>query len=303
MDIFHPTTTFYSEVISKLPVRASIPQCVQLNGRLYVGNLTETDDYDFRLSDKGRLCISSPDLSSWKVVATTPTIDYGLTTYCSQLVLVGGKAEDMAYSNELWLSFEGKDWNKALPPMPTRRILPLAMNLENPECLVVTGGWEENSIKQAVDVFINWQWSTVQALPFWSISLYSTVHNGNWFVSGVNSACYVCGLKSLLEAASLSDRKAMVERKLWQKFIDIPVKIKGLVSFQQELMCLGKVIYASSPRYNHSWVHVGDMPEIGIYLCSLVLPTKELIVMENSYCKKRRMMIVRVHKVSWRSKF
>ncbi len=87
-----------------------------------------------------KLFKSSADLNTWTHVPT-PTEYFGLTTYHSQPVLVGGKI-GRDPTNKLWTSPNGGlDWVESLPPMPTSRWSPSVVNTGTPECLIVAGGF------------------------------------------------------------------------------------------------------------------------------------------------------------------
>lgn len=277
MDIFHPMTTLHWEACSVLPQVTVSPSCqsVLLKGKLYVGNLHE----DLANHGGGKLWISSDDFSSWEVIYTTPTHSYGLTTYNSQLVLAGGMATDATLTNELWLSPEGRDWNQTLPPMPTKRSLPTAVN--SAECLIILGG--EGS--RAVEVFIDGKWASVQQLPFSSSTLISTLHNGNLFVSVCNADKYIyCRVSSIMACAKRAKAEQLPKQdKLWKKSC---IRVGVFASFQQEMLAVGwdgyrGYVYSYSP-YGLCWVHVADMPAEHC-VCDLsnawVLPSGELLVM------------------------
>ena len=73
----------------------------------------------------------------------TPSKYFGLTTYQSKPVLVGGTTSRFSAFNELWtLSDDRTEWvhTDALPPMPTARWSPSVVNAGTPECLIIAGG-------------------------------------------------------------------------------------------------------------------------------------------------------------------
>ena len=60
-----------------------------------------------------------------------------LTTYQSQLVLVGGVINGVM-SNKVWASADGHNWHQSLPPMSRCRRWPTkAVSSASPECLIV----------------------------------------------------------------------------------------------------------------------------------------------------------------------
>ena len=85
------------------------------------------------------VCVPISDLTSWKAIAT-PVTHYGLSTYRSQLVLVGGMDHRTRSTDKVWLSEDGTCWDEKLPPMPQKRSSPYVVSSSAPECLIVTGG-------------------------------------------------------------------------------------------------------------------------------------------------------------------
>ncbi len=72
------------------------PQCVLLHDNLYIGD---------RLGGTSVLYkCSAAELGSWVEISTPPTKSYGLSTYHSLLVLVGGEYSDGTCTDEVWLS-------------------------------------------------------------------------------------------------------------------------------------------------------------------------------------------------------
>ena len=68
-----------------------------------------------------RLCIYNPASNSWDTI-NTPVYGFTLTTYHSQLVLIGGQeyvGDDVLgrQSNKLWTLSEDGQWQETIPPM------------------------------------------------------------------------------------------------------------------------------------------------------------------------------------------
>lgn len=199
-----------------------------------------------------------------------PTGEFGLTTYNSQLVLVGGvEMPTKQYHNnspisDLWLSSDGRHWERTLPPMLAARYRPLTVNTgTTPECLVVAGGYENPE----VEVYRDGKWSFVTSLPFDCDVLSSTIHNGAWFVGGgktndsthaFDSTFVYCDVKVLVSAA----KKGANDSKLLKKS---PISFHDellLASYEEELFIIenssGK-ISAYSPC-SQCWIHMGNTP-------------------------------------------
>ena len=264
------------------------PQCVLLHDVLYVGG--------------GNTHTNGPVLfMSWTVtkrlvwdVCRTPTELYALTTYHSQLVLVGGNEPSTPPkpSNMLWTlsSDAGTNWQPSIQEMPTKRWGAAAMNTGTPEYLVVAGGVGVGvTYLDTVEVFTGKEWCTVESLPKPCCYLKWTSHEGKYYLYGGdhrNTAIYSCDIKLLLKSCEQSGVNK-TPFPLWSQF-PLPSKYSSLASFGQHLISIGGIsntsttnrspdILALSPL-SQSWVHVGKLP-IGICTtASIVLPTGELVI-------------------------
>lgn len=253
-----------------------------LHSKLHVGSMTEDEE-----AMRGKLFISSPDLSSW-ICVDTPTSCFGLTSYHSQIVLLGGIKSPIAHdeieqdTNEVWLSSDGVSWKDTIPPMHDQRFLPQAANVGTPERLVVTLG---GSVM--VEVFVDGQWSVVAPVPLKGSgsTTFSTLHNGNWILGGrildFTKFAY-CKVESLISAARKTPRDLAKEDELWK---ELPIHLHDLccpVSFQDELLVLEKFLFEPGMIYAHSpssgtWVHVGETPPCDKNSLS------KLLVMDKTY--------------------
>ena len=208
---------------------------------------------------------------------TTPTYHYALTTYNSQLVLVGGKLSSTNKpSDRLWVRNEGKGiWDPSLlPPMPTARSDSSAINVGSRECIVVAGGYGETGPVNIVEALIEGQWRTLDPLPRPCHNMTSTLHNGKWYLYSSKGYMFCCNLESLL-----TSHVGLV----WST-IGSNMDYLSIASFGRQLIATGKSgliptsgIHALSPL-TQSWVHVGDMPEELLLSFAIVLPTRELVV-------------------------
>ena len=77
------------------------------------------------------LCCSSGQLRSWKQLATLDVVGFGIGTYQSKLVRVGG-VEGLDNVESRWsvlssvlVSDDRKTWQDSLPPLLTRRAYPI----------------------------------------------------------------------------------------------------------------------------------------------------------------------------------
>ena len=256
-------------------------QCVLLQDKIYLGGGNTSS-----LKSNASLFISSTDLNSWSQV-TTPTRLYGLTTYHSQVVLVGGMEHDTDMTtNELWTLKGGTNWQPSLPPMPTSRYYSSALNTGSPECLVVSGGRVSGKEVNVVEILKDNEWSSAQPLPKACCGLKSTLHKGRLYLMGglgQGPSVFHCKLESLLNKDYTREMSYSIG--LWSE-LQIRLKFSSPSSFANQLISTGgglsgdysSEICAYSP-HTLSWLHVGDLP-IKLYdTTTIVLPTGELVVL------------------------
>ena len=213
---------------------------------------------------------SSSDLSNWtRLPSDLPTHSCALTTYHSQLVLVGGVDATGRVTNKLWTSDAGHDWQPSLPPMPTPRRNPFAINTVSPECLVVVSGFTLE-----VEMLIGKQWSTVQH-PTWEKSLRGSIlHNRRLYFNCV-TAIHHCDVKKLI-ASSRTDQPRNTE-SLWSEIAS--PGFGRLTSFGQQLVVLSEFDVQAYSPITQSWMHVCKaVPGVRRVCDSVLLPTGDLLV-------------------------
>ena len=213
----------------------------------------------------------------------TPCQQYGLTTYHSQLVLVGGtEVPDNKVTNKLWV-LEGNKWEESsLPPMPTARHSVAVANPGSPDCIIAAGGFTRGphgrECLDTVEVLLDYCWSTVRPLPekMWHVK--PTLHDGSLYVIGECTVCK-CDVKALIESAD-TDKSVPV----WSSLESAPLPNCSIASCGKRLITIGGENYPASPKVyayspgSHSWVYVGKMP-VGLQQpATLVLPYDDLAV-------------------------
>ena len=131
-DILHPLTTIQWETCSKIDGKYCDffgTSTVVLDDKLYLG-VTHCC---------GIVLKFSADLAAWKELPLPPAthfVHFVLSTYHSQLVLVGGELNGTT-SNKLWV-YDNDAWHCSLPPMPTGRQDPVVVNTGTPQYLEAT---------------------------------------------------------------------------------------------------------------------------------------------------------------------
>ena len=227
----------------------------------------------------------STDFKSWNIFET-PTKYYALTTYHSQLVLIGGMERNGNVTNKVWTTgAEGIKWQLSLPPMRTSRYSSSAINAQSQtECIVVIGGVEKYDALNTVEVFVQEEWSFVQPLPRKCSSVNSTIHDGILYLMGGYEQIYAfyCNLNSLLSSLQSNDT-------LWKTFA-VPLYFSSCVTFHHHLVSVGgsssspsslssssSNIHVYSPL-TRSWLQLGDLPIELNSTASTVISTGELVV-------------------------
>ena len=267
------------------------PQCVLLHDVLYVGGGHTLPANDAKL-------FISKNVTEHLVwdVCHTPTERYALTTYHSQLVLVGGREPStLEPSNMLWkLSSDARmKWEPSIQEMPTKRWGASAMNTETPEYLVVAGGVGVHDPQlDAVEVFTGKEWCIVEPLPKPYVYLKWALHKGKYYLCGGyphNNFMYYCDLKLLLKSCEQSGGNK-TPFLLWNQFQVTQLVRSAPASFGQHLISVGGVpqfsdrgrispnIIALSPL-SQKWVLVGKLPIALQSAASIVLRSGELVVL------------------------
>ena len=248
-------------------------QAVVLGNKVYIGGGS------MHPGSPSRLLVYDFTKDSWDIL-NTPTQCYALTTYHSQLVLVGGVDPDtLEATKQLWVLDEQCHWTQPLPPMKTERYQASAVSVG--DCLIVAGGCDGVISLRAVEVYNGHRWRSAQSLPRACYCMKSTLHEGNWYLAGgigQGKEVYHTSLKSLIVATHLEGaRQTSVWKQLPETslFWSSPAVLQNQLIIVQGGYSLAIHAYSSSTE---SWVHIGDLPDVYNSSCTLVLPTGELLV-------------------------
>ena len=254
-------------------------QAVVVGSKVYIGG----NVYPGSLS---RLLVYDITKKLWDIL-DTPTYLYALTTYHSQLVLVGGINPDTGRAtSQLWVLDEQHKSTQPLPPMTTRCYQAAAVSVG--DHLIVAGGCSDGG--DALDEVVMYdghQWRKVQPLPRACSLVKSAVHKKNWYLAGgrmeqKNEQGYVIYHTSLDSLIATKDNAGKLS--VWKKLPDAPLKWSAPAVPSNQLITVGgginnysSAIHAYSTTTN-SWVHMGDLPGACYSPDSVVLPTGELLV-------------------------
>ena len=194
--------------------------------------------------------------------------NFGLVILGNHLVSVGGQtlSGDYGTTSELLslsLSPRKKQWVKILPPMPTNRCNPAAVNVASGQVLatgsnsvlVVAGGYDkgkELACVEVLDIGSN-VWYRVPNLPEKMSNLVGTFCHGELFLGGgffgrASKSVFACPLTSLLrcsnggtcENGGIEGRGGeRGEGEFWRRVEDLPVTNSTVVEFCGNLLAVG----------------------------------------------------------------
>lgn len=247
--------------------------------KLYIGG-----GWTFRsIRNDARLFVYTPNNDTWDSIIA-PVFYFGLTSYRSQLVLVGGREYISEYfmgefTNKLWTLSKLGQWQETLPPMKIKRRSACAVSYRD-HLLVAGGKTSYARSSNDVEIYNGSNWSFVQPLPQSYYDLKSAIVDRYWYLMGGlvqgNEVLYA-SLDSLLASFSQPSEPSSV----WKRLTDAPNPSSSAAFHGSRLVAVGggelSTIYAYS-SYTNSWIHVGNMPFTVSSTCSVVLPTGELMV-------------------------
>ena len=245
-----------------------------MNMNLYSQAVCLNDKVYFKRMAAGKLSIYTPATDTWDTI-DTPVHGCALTTYRSQLVLVGGKnCDDKRPSAKLWTLSEDGQWLETLSPMETA--CTSASVVSHGDYLVVIDGKE-------VNVYDGRYWAKAEHLPrLLLIFTHSVVLNNNLYVIGSHSQIYSASLDSLI--ASCQPSETSQPSSIWKKLPNVPDSQCYPTVFGRRLTVIGKsAIHAYSPS-TESWIRVGNSPYVPPLFtcgCAIGLPSNELLVVDN----------------------
>ena len=296
MDILHPLATVDWE---------ECPGCKLKSDTLLTSQAVAIRDA-FYVATTDKIHATTTKLTSWTAHDPPEGLEcFGLTSYYSQLLVVGGE-ERGKVTNKVWTSDNTTYWQSSLPPMPNKQRFPLAINTgPSPECVIVAGGEREDStIITVVEVLLEEQWFTV---PSTLVDPYNaSFQNGIVIFFNSNEANEVnlivyCRLQSLLAACmqshdlshdSIPEGSSSLQSTLW-KSIRLPYKWNYPMYFGQRLTTNAYPdtrLYIFYPQRTNTachtfsdenvasqpWVYAGDLPEAHSTVLVMTISTKEV---------------------------
>ena len=229
-----------------------------------------------KLRDCARLYIYSPATNEWTTL-DTPVYWFVLTTYHSQLVLVGGNeykliGEDTPRgptydqcTNKLWTLSEDGQWQETLPPMPTPCGNHASAVSHGDHLLVISRDCHASSNKACV--YNGYHWASVQHPPLCLHSTTSTIFNGHWYVMGMG-VTYSASLDSLLASCQPSET-SQPSSTVWKDLACVPSGLdfpavfgNTLVAVKAPGVCYNTISLYAYSSVTKSWVDKGDTPPV-----------------------------------------
>ena len=291
-DILHPLASLEWRQCRGPPVNVGAAKAVWLKDKIYVGG----GGTPRNRRDMARLYIYSPATDTWTTL-DTPVYFFALTTYHSQLVLVGGNEYVGEYThgditNKLWTLSEDGQWQETLPPMPTPCGIDTSAVSHGDHLLVISGDYPNNKVY----VYNGHHWTSAQHPPQRLERITSTVFSGQWYVMGgeltpfLNTFAYSCSLDSLL--ASCQPSETSQPSSIWKRLTDAPRGFCRPAVFGNRLVAVGHgspsnttylQVYSSLTQ---SWILIGKISSTGIFPCAVVLSSNELMIMKGEMAVK-----------------
>ena len=299
-DLFHPLATLSWEECCPFPHGGLYPQCIAVKNKVYVATICK-----YAMQEVTRLHVCNSDFTAWTPL-TTPTEQwFGISSYHSQLVVVGGKEYLTGkLTNKVWVSDDGIKWEPSLPPLPAPRFSPSVVNTGSPEYLLVAGGMsQDKTMAMSVDVLIKEQWMSAQPLPRGCSSMLYTIHNWNLYFclyggyGNKESSVLYANLDSLIATTRFKPNCLLgssgTNSTVWKE-LKVPVENSCPLSLHKQMIVIGDVFPNSQPSYPQitfttkifayspstgMWVQVGDVPYALRRPVSIVLSSGEMLVM------------------------
>ena len=289
VDILHPLASLEWRECRGPPVQVGGAQAVWLNDKVYVGGGgTTLENY----RDEARLYIYTPTIDTWDTPIDTPVYWFAITTYHSQLVLVGGReyvGEKIVgeRTNKLWTLSKHGQWHETLPPMPIPCTGISAVS-HGDHLLVINDDYSLLS-NNKVYVYNGHYWASAQHPPLQLYSIKSTIFNGHWYLMGGELSLKTCVYSASLDLliASCQPSETSHPSSVWKRLTDIPNINCYPAVFGNRLIAVGGGGYLSTATsvhayssYSQSWVHIGGTSATSSDAapCAVVLASNELMV-------------------------
>ena len=215
---------------------------VLLEAKVYIAGEADTELHD------QSILVYDPKEDVWDEIAECPTVDFGLATFQSELVIVGGREEfTLAERGQLstrkpskkWFVWKecNRSWHEPYPKMPEVRVFLSAIGYKN--YLIVVGGNSANVTNPKTLVFNattrEWLWASPTPLQLIRASL-SILSDTLYALMGIGNQGYSINVLGLLHAAS--SNAYSVPQASW-KILPVPFNSARGTIFQNRIIVAG----------------------------------------------------------------
>ena len=301
VDILHPLSSLEWRECRELPVSVGFgAKAVCLKDKIYMRLSTVVG-----IRAAARLYIYTPPSDTWDTM-NTPVYGFVLTTYHSQLVLIGGWEYVGDFlgrqSYKLWTLSEDGQWQEIIPPMELGLYYSVVAATSHGDHLLVL--IDDYQLANKLLVFSGHHWTSTNQVPHdltFNIIKCSTISDGHWYIFGVptlsgETKVYYASLDTLI--ASCQPSETPQSSSVWKRLPSVPDRAYSAAVFGNWLIAAGKRVISAYSTFTNSWIEVADnlqyilgqalSPVISSH-CAVVLPSNELMVVSTNKAFKARL--------------
>ena len=271
-NLLHPMTSIIWRETAPLPVECVCgPHGVVIGEEVFVVGMASNSRSD-------PVLVYDIARDSWDIHSWSPTAYAALTSYYSELVLIGGEEIASNRTTNIVLVWQDGEWRPSLPPMLLPRCRASVVSSSN--YIIVAGGEPSPvSCTAVVEVFDGHFWTYARSLPEKCWCMKSVLNNDAlYLVGGVPQGREV--FKATVQSLVDSTQKS-AQSPVWTRLPQAPTVLCSMAVFGSQLLVISTVLTSISAYFPHtqSWVYVENTPTPTPLSCSLTLPTGDLMVM------------------------
>ena len=264
-----------------MPETLALPQSIVIGGAVFVAAYNSHDVLGYETRS-----------GQWSVLPSCPVEWFGLGQLSGKLVTVGGWDGRGAYVNHVYTYVqETQQWEKSIPPMPTRRPWPTVITYNS--SIAVCGG---RGVDRVVEVFNSEtaHWHTAAPLPVACEYMQLTIINDTCYLGGgkalSSTRSIMCAsLPSLFQSSSPHEQQTSAQQQsVWTVLPVMTLNRSALVNMGGTLLALGGRESTSSPpsdaiihAYSAStkaWLRIASLPQTCLGATAELLPSGEVML-------------------------
>ena len=186
--------------------------------------------------------------NDWSELPECPQQGFGLAVVNNVLTAVGGTSGRSGVCVNHLIGFNGNEWVKMFPTMPTKRVFPTVISTR--KYLIAAGGVVLGKTLSTVEVMDmdTLEWYTAASLPqpVWHMS--ATVCVGRLYLLGSKdknkhsiNAVFTCTLDSLIRSYQPPSQTPphTSEGSVWQRVADVPVRDSTCTTLNGRVLSVG----------------------------------------------------------------